>query len=78
MLMTVSPLRQTITLQRSWTEFNNYNGTLQFTIAITNENKLNFLDTTLHHILTKWYTKPTCSSRYINFWPEQPLCYKKV
>ena len=61
--------------------FNSYHNKLQFTIEIENLNKINFLDTTLHHldntIKTEWYTKETWSSRYINYLSQHPLSQKK-
>lgn len=61
--------------------FNNFHNKLQFTLEIENNNSINFLDLTLirekDKILTKLYTKPTCSGRYMNYKSIQPYMYKK-
>jgi hypothetical protein len=63
-------------------QFNNYHKNLQFTIETEENNKINFLDITLHHndqkIKTQWYTKTTWSSRYLNFNSNHPLSQKKT
>lgn len=62
-------------------KFNEYHKKLQFTLEVEDNKKINFLDITLHHldkkILTEWYTKPTWSSRYLNFNSCHPMTQKK-
>jgi hypothetical protein len=61
--------------------FNSYHKKIQFTIEIENQNKINFLDTTLHHldnnVKTEWFTKETWSSRYLNYGSQHPMTQKK-
>ena len=63
-------------------EFNSYHPKLQFTIEKETENKINFLDLTLHHqknkIVTEWFTKKTWSSRYLHFNSQHPISQKKT
>ncbi|MBV2145288.1 MAG: hypothetical protein KTM48_00870, partial [Wolbachia endosymbiont of Pissodes strobi] len=62
-------------------KFNDYHKNLQFTSEIEINNKINFLDVTLHHIdesiKTEWYTKKTWSSRYLNFDSSHPIAQRK-
>jgi len=52
---------------------------LRFTIEISNDNRLNFLDVTviLHeHFIFDRYSKPI-SDKYLSFYSNHPICYKK-
>lgn len=61
--------------------FNAYHPKLKFTIEIEENNKINFLDMTIHHdkntIKTQWYTKKTWSGRYLNYYSNNPMSQKK-
>jgi len=61
--------------------FNSFHNRLQFTLKISNNNSINFLDITLiiddHGIIFDQYKYPTHSSRYINFHFQHPLSHKK-
>ena len=61
--------------------FNAFHPKLKFTIEIEENNKINFLDMTLHHtnntIKTEWYTKKTWSGRYLNFYSQHHMSQKK-
>ena len=54
---------------------------MQFTIEIEENNKINFLDVTLHqqkqNIKTEWFTKTTWSAIYLNFKSSHPISQKK-
>lgn len=61
--------------------FNSFNGKLQFTCELEQNNSLNFLDLTIirnttNKLKTKWYTKPTSSGRYLNYNSNHPKCQK--
>ena len=52
--------------------FNNYDNHLQFTMEVENERQIPFLDMLLIRneegdILSKWYQKPTSTTRYLNY-----------
>ena len=51
--------------------FNSYDGNLQFTIELPQNNSISFLD-----IITDWYQKQTFSGRYLNYFSQHPLCNK--
>jgi len=54
---------------------------LQFTMEVGNDNRLNFLDTTLiidnKRIIFDTYHKTTFSRRFLNFHSNHPLCHKR-
>lgn len=62
--------------------FNNYNNHIKFTIELENSAKgVPFLDTliirdTNNKIITNWYTKPSFTARYLNYYSYYPLRYK--
>lgn len=62
-------------------EFNSYHPRLQFTIELEKNEKINFLDLTIHKknnsLQTEWFTKETWSGRYLNFLSNHPLSQKK-
>lgn len=61
--------------------FNAFHPRLQFTMEIDEENRLNFLDTTMilsgNNLFFDWYCKPTFSGRYLHFLSNHPLCQKR-
>lgn len=63
-------------------KFNSFHPKLQFTIETESNGKINFLDLTLirnqsnNNIKTIWYTKPTCSGRYLNYNSNHPTNQK--
>src|SRR5580765_6586553 len=60
--------------------FNNYHDRLKFTHEVEDNNKINFLNTTVLRkdgtLITNWYRKPTFSGRYINYFSNHPYKYK--
>lgn len=58
--------------------FNSFHPRLRFTLEISDNNKLNFLDTTIilenNNLLFDWYHKPLFSGRYLNFLSQHPFC----
>lgn len=62
-------------------KFNEYHKKLQFTVEKELNNKINFLDVTVHHnqeiLKTEWYTKKTWSARYLNFKSHHPINQRK-
>ncbi|XP_072392473.1 inter-alpha-trypsin inhibitor heavy chain H4-like [Diabrotica undecimpunctata] len=62
-------------------KFNSCHPKLKFTIEIEQNNKINFLDITLHRInntvKTMWFTKEIWSSRYLNYNSHHPFSHKK-
>ena len=76
--ITAVPINKT---QAILDKFNSYHNKLQFTIETEKQNKIAFLDLTLHHknnnIKTEWYTKETWSSRYLNYNSQHPMSQKK-
>ena len=61
--------------------FNKYNEKIKFTIEHEQNEKINFLDMTLHciknSIQTEWYQNPTWSGRYLNFCSNHPVTQNK-
>jgi len=61
--------------------FNSLHNRLRFTIKYSNNNSINFLDTTIiinnNHIEYNWYKKPTFSERFLSFFSHHPLSHKK-
>lgn len=61
--------------------FNPFHKRLQFTIEISNDNCINFLDVTIKLnggiFLIDWYRKPTFSGRFLNFHSQHPTCHKR-
>jgi len=61
--------------------FNSFHERLQFTLEISDNNHINFLEITIiidgHRIIFDRYSKPTYSRRYINFLSQHPLAQKK-
>ncbi|XP_030751385.1 uncharacterized protein LOC115878915 [Sitophilus oryzae] len=68
-------------MDRILDKFNEYNSNIKFTIEVEVESKINFLDVTIHNkngiLRTKWFTKETWSSRYLNFNSNHPMSQKK-
>jgi len=64
------------------TQFNAYHKDISFTVEKENNNKLNFLDMTIHRnpvngeLKTCWYTKQMWSERYLNFLSETAIEHK--
>ena len=60
-------------------KFNKYHEKIKFTHEVELDNKLPFLDLMIYrdstngNLTTKWYTKPTWTKRYMNFWSNAPL-----
>lgn len=58
--------------------FNNFHPKLKFTTETEQNNEIHFLDLTIvrdsntNALKTKWYTKPTSSSRYLNYNSQHP------
>jgi len=63
------------------TIFNSLYTRLQFTMEISFDNRLNFLDTTLiidsHRIIFDTYHKTVFSGRFLIFHSNHPLCHKR-
>ena len=61
--------------------FNSLYTKLQFTMEVGNDNRLNFLDTTViidnKRIIFDTYHKTTFSGRFLDFHSNHPLCHKK-
>ena len=61
-------------------KFNSIHNRLQFTIEISTNGRINFLDTTLiknnNVILFNWYQKPSYSGRYLNYFSQHPMSQK--
>jgi len=61
--------------------FNSFYNRLRFTIEYSNNNSINFLDTTIiinnNYIEFNWYRKPTFSGRFLSFFSNRPLSHKK-
>jgi len=61
--------------------FNSFHERLQFTLEISNNNCINFLDIKIfledQKIIFDRYEKPTNSGRYVNFHSQNPLAQKK-
>ncbi|XP_024891588.1 uncharacterized protein LOC112467272 [Temnothorax curvispinosus] len=68
-------------LQDTLNIFNSIHNRLQFTIEISNNNTLNFLDTTIiaanERLIFDWYHKPTFSGRYLSFFSSRPNGQKR-
>lgn len=64
--------------------FHTYDKKIKFTIETEENNKINFLDMTIHHhqgkniLETEWYTKKTWSGRYLNYFSQHPTSQKKT
>jgi len=60
--------------------FNSFHPRLSFTMEVGGD-ILNFLDLTLirenDRLISNWYTKPTFSGRFLNFFSQHPLAHKK-
>lgn len=61
--------------------FNSFHESLQFTMEIEIDKKINFLDLTLDHVknekvMTKWFQKPIHSGRYLNYFSDVPFHQK--
>lgn len=56
---------------------NSYHPKVQFTTEVQEDNKINFLDTTLikdgDRIWSKWYHKPMASNRMLNYFSAHPF-----
>lgn len=61
--------------------FNAYHPKIQFTLELEVNGKINFLDLTITHkegkVYTSWYSKPSSSGRYTNFFSAQPFIHKR-
>ncbi|XP_015122583.1 uncharacterized protein LOC107045008 [Diachasma alloeum] len=61
--------------------FNSYEGRLQFTHEVEEDNKIAFLDLLLihdnDHVVTNWYHKPIWSGIFLNFDAHHPISQKK-
>ncbi|KYQ49768.1 hypothetical protein ALC60_11170 [Trachymyrmex zeteki] len=61
--------------------FNSLHASLQFTIEIVTQGRLNFLDTTIivekNRIIFDRFQKSTCSGRFLNFHSHHPFCHKR-
>jgi len=61
--------------------FNSFHERMQFTLEISNNNSINFLDLSLiidgQGIIFDCYRKPTFSGRYINFYSQHPISQKR-
>lgn len=61
--------------------FNSFHKKLCFTVEFSNNNSINFLDTTIivnnSYIEFNWYKKPTFSDRFLSFSSHHPLTHKK-
>lgn len=62
--------------------FNGYHPHLKFTHEIEKQSSIPFLDIIIirenNVLTTNWYRKPTFSGRYMNFFSNHPLNYKKI
>jgi len=62
--------------------FNSFHERIQFTLEISDSNRINFLDVTIiidgRRIVFDCYKKPTFSGRYINFHSQHPISQKEV
>ncbi|XP_043483513.1 uncharacterized protein LOC122511979 isoform X1 [Leptopilina heterotoma] len=61
--------------------FNSIDKHLKFTLELSNNNKINFLDLSLsidsnNFIETNWFRKSIWTGRYMNFYSHHPLSYK--
>jgi len=60
--------------------FNSFHPCLSFTMEVEGE-RINFLDLTLmrddDRLISNWYTKPSFSGRFLNFYSQHPLIHKK-
>ncbi|XP_071571138.1 uncharacterized protein [Temnothorax nylanderi] len=61
--------------------FNSFHQRLQFTMEISENNKLDFLDVTVMvrdgKFIFNWYHKPTFSGRYLNYHSHHPISHKR-
>lgn len=69
-------------IQHIFQVFNSLHNRLRFTIEHSNNNSINFLDTTIiinnnYNIEFNWYSKPTFSGRFLLFFSHHPLSHKK-
>lgn len=61
--------------------FNSLHPRLQFSMEISNNNSLHFLDVTFilrdNCLMFDWYHKPSFSGRYLSFLSQHPVCQKR-
>jgi len=77
-ILLASPVDQLYKIQEV---FNSIHERLQFTLEISTDNKINFLDVTIiiknQKILFDRYEKPTSTGRYINYYSQHPWSQKQ-
>lgn len=61
--------------------FNSFHKRLRFTVDLSKNNSINFLDTTIiinnSYIEFNWYKKPTFSGRFLSFFSHHFIIHKK-
>jgi len=61
--------------------FNSFHERIKFTLEISNNDRINFLDITIindgHGLVFDCYKKPSFSGRYVNFYSQHPMSQKK-